>query len=407
MSLPPARRSLTVWIVNPYGWLPGEAWRDYRSVPLADALAARGHSVCWWVSDIEHRSRTRRSRTGSDRTLPSGAFIEMVETRSYDRNISLGRILYERSFAAGFARRSGDLPEPDVIVLGEPALFFAGPVADYARHRDIPLVVDGIDLWPEMFHLALPKRLQAFGNALFAPLYRRRDKLVARAAAVVAVTADYLERLTRRTTAPVSDVIYLGVDRSLFPAPRFDWEGGAPLKAIYAGNLGDAYDMPVLLAAIERLVTGGRPVHFTFAGAGPWEADVAALGARFPEQVRFLGRVAPETLPALYAQAEVGLATYSAGSTVSMPTKLFDYLAGGLAIVGSMGGEAEALLRSGAGRTYRAGLVDDLVAILEGYAGDRVGLEQARRYAYAQAARFDLAAQYERYARVIETVADR
>ena len=406
MSLPPAR-PLTVWIVNPYGWLPGEGWRDYRSVPLANALVDRGHAVRWWVSDIEHRSRTRRPRAATDLRLPSGAAVEMIETRAYDRNISVGRVRYERSFAAGFARRSGTMPPPDVIVIGEPALFFAGPVVDYAQRHGIPLIVDGIDLWPEMFHLVLPGKLRGLGSVFFAPLYRRRDRLVAGAAAVVAVTADYLERLTRRAAPAISDVIYLGVDRSMFRSPRFDRRGDTPLEAIYAGNLGDAYDMPVLLAAIERVAIGGHPIRFTLVGAGPWETEISALAAKFPEHVRFLGRMAPEALPALYAEAEVGLATYSAGSTVSMPTKLFDYLASGLAVVGSMGGEAAALLEDGAGRSYRAGSVDDLVSVLEAYAGDRPSLEQARRYAYAQATRFDLDAQYERYAHIIEMVADR
>lgn len=406
MNLPPPRRALSVWIVNPYGWLPGEGWRDYRSVPLADALMARGHMVRWWVSDIEHRSRTRRSRVDAIPSLPSGAAVEMIETRAYDRNISIGRVRYERSFAAGFAHRSKAMPAPDVIVLGEPALFFAGPVISFARRHRVPLVVDGIDLWPEMFHLALPRKLRGLGRVLFTPLYRRRDRLIAGAAAVVAVTADYLELLTRRRTPPVSDVVYLGVDRSSFLPPRFDREDGAPLEAVYAGNLGDAYDMPVLLAAMERLAAGRRPIRFTLAGAGPWEAKVVALAARFPEHVRFLGRVAPEALPAIYARAEIGLATYSAGSTVSMPTKLFDYLAGGLAVIGSMGGEAAKLLQNGAGQSYQAGSIDDLVSALEAYAGDRASLEQARHYAYAQAQNFDLAAQYERYARIIETVAD-
>jgi hypothetical protein len=49
-----------IWIVNPYGTLPSEGWRDYRSYMLAKALANRGYQVLWWISDFEHRSKTRR-----------------------------------------------------------------------------------------------------------------------------------------------------------------------------------------------------------------------------------------------------------------------------------------------------------------------------------------------------------
>ena len=398
----PGRGALNVWIVNPYGWLPGEGWRDYRSAPLAAALAARGHVVRWWISDIEHRSRKRRTLSNLEVTLPAGITVDMVKTREYTGNMSLGRIQYERSFAAGFARKSRELPVPDAIVLAEPALFFAGPVVSYARRHGIPFVLDGIDLWPEMFHLALPKPLRSIGRAIYAPLYRRRDRIVAQASAIVAVTADYLAKLTRRVSPRLSEVVYLGVDRSEFREPMIDRTSGSPLEVVYAGNLGAAYDMPALLAAVEQLATNGRPVHFTFAGAGPWEKDVAAQAERFPEHVRFLGRVAPEMLPNLYAGAQVGLATYSRGSTVSMPTKLFDYLAAGLATVGSMGGEAEALLREGAGRHYRAGSVDDLIAAIDFYIDFPAALAHNRRFARSCSAQFDKAAQYDRFCTLIE-----
>lgn len=404
MNSSPPTRQLNVWIVNPYGWLPGEGWRDYRSAPLAEALAARGHMVTWWISDIEHRSRSRRAT--SQATLPSGVTLEMIKSREYRKNISIGRIRYERSFAAGFARRSKMLPPPDLVVLAEPSLFFAGPVVDYATGRNIPFILDGIDLWPEMFQVVLPRSLRRLGSALFAPFYRHRDRIVEQATAVVAVTADYLERLTKHVKPALSDVVYLGVDRSNFPAPRIDRNATEPLEAIYAGNLGDAYDMPVLLTAIERLANAGRPVRFTLIGAGPWEEQAAALAARFPAHVRFLGRMAPTALPAMYAQAQVGLATYSSGSTVSMPTKLFDYLAAGLATVGSPSGEAVTLLHQGAGRSYQPGSADDLIAALNVYIDDRAKLADARLFAYEQAARFDQDAQYERFVAVIEAAVD-
>lgn len=405
MNFQSPNRTLDVWIVNPYGWLPGENWRDYRSAPLSEALSARGHRVRWWISDIEHRSRRRRMPEMGNVPLPPGVTLEMLRSRHYDRNISIGRIRYERSFAVGFAKRSPALPVPDVIVLAEPALFFAGPILAYAREQGIPVVVDGIDLWPEMFHLALPDVMRGLGRAFFAPLYRKRDKVVAQAAAVVAVTGDYLERLTRRVAPALADVIYLGVDRSMFLAPDFATNPELPVEVVYAGNLGDAYDMPVLMAAIGRLAHADRPIRFTLAGAGPWEEKVADLAMRYPKHLTFVGRVPPTQLPELYAKAQIGLATYSPGSTVSMPTKLFDYLASGLATVGSMGGEAVALLHKGAGQTYQAGSVDALVSALNSYVDDRKRLTADRQFAHRIAGEFDIHEQYARYTRLIEASA--
>lgn len=405
MHSPELARALNIWIVNPYGWLPGEGWRDYRNLPLVQALVARGHQVRWWISDIEHRSRTRRQVRDFGLLLPPGLTLELVESQAYDRNISLARIRHERSFAAGFGRKAASLPSPDVIVLADPALFFGGKVVHYARARNVPFVLDVIDLWPELFRILLPRPLRNLDHIVFAPLYRRRDRVVARAAAVVAVTADYLQQVTRRVKPAFAEVVYLGRERSAFRHPTLNREEGAMLEVVYAGNLGDAYDMPTLMTAIERLAKSERPVRFTLAGDGPWRERASVLAVRFPAHVRFLGRVAPEALPEHFAHAQIGLATYAAGSTVSMPTKLFDYLAAGLATVGSMGGEAAALLNEGAGRRYRAGSADDLVAALEYYLDRPAELAAARRFAFSKAHMFEQARQYERFALLIEKAA--
>jgi glycosyltransferase involved in cell wall biosynthesis len=395
-------RAVTVWIVNPYGTLPSEGWRDYRSAMLARALAERGHQVRWWISDIEHRSKQRRVEGIVDPLLPPKVVVEVVRTRAYRRNISLGRIFYERSFASGFAATAQQLSAPDLIVLADPSLFFGGPVVEYARRRNIPFVLDVLDLWPELFHILLPEKVRGLGRTIFAPLYRRRDCLVAQAAAVVAVTGDYLAETTRRTMPQVAEVVYLGVDRAAFTAPGREREPDAPLEVIYAGTLGDAYDMQVVLSVIGRVAMADLPVRFTIAGDGPWREQTGALAKRFPRHVRFLGSIPAHLLPEHYFQSHVGLASYAPGSTVSMPVKLFDYMAAGLATIGSMGGEAGTLLRQGAGRPYVAGSVDDLFDVLTFYMKNPAALGEARRFALEASGQFDQVTQHRRFATLIE-----
>ena len=76
-----------VWLINPYGPLPGEGWRDYRFTYAARALAARGHDVTWWTAAFDHH--TKRFRESSSR----GSFsIALVPTPAYHRNVGLGRL---------------------------------------------------------------------------------------------------------------------------------------------------------------------------------------------------------------------------------------------------------------------------------------------------------------------------
>jgi len=51
---------MTVWINNPFDFLPGEGARPQRYGLLCRALAQAGHQVVWWTSDWNHMAKVRR-----------------------------------------------------------------------------------------------------------------------------------------------------------------------------------------------------------------------------------------------------------------------------------------------------------------------------------------------------------
>ena len=68
--------------------------------------------------------------------------------------------------------------EPDVIIIGDPSLFFSKYVTRYLKNRSSKLIVDIIDLWPELFKVTLPKYISKYHNYIFYLLYQRRKKLI-------------------------------------------------------------------------------------------------------------------------------------------------------------------------------------------------------------------------------------
>ena len=80
---------MDVWLVNPYGPIPGEGWRDYRFTLVARALARRGHNVTWWTAAFSHQTKEFRSRDWASRSVDERFTIELVPTPSYSRNICL------------------------------------------------------------------------------------------------------------------------------------------------------------------------------------------------------------------------------------------------------------------------------------------------------------------------------
>ncbi len=396
---------MDIWIVNPYGTLPSEGWREYRSSMLARALAARGHRPTWFLSNFEHRSKAFRKEVHADPELP-GVTIYCLPARAYDSNISIGRIRYERSFGKAFAAASRTLPRPDAIILAEPSLFFGGPVRRYALHNNIPLIVDILDLWPEMFAVASPKPVRLFMTPLLAPLYARRRKLLREATGIVGCTAGYADVARAVTNRPV-ETFYLGVDiaevrRTMLKIPnRWQLPPYDGLTCVYAGTLGEAYDMLCLAASVEALAPLGR-VRLVVAGDGPERPRLEQLAQNYPETLIFLGKISPHQLGAIYAQAQIGLCSYAPRSAVEMPVKLFDYLAAGLGFITSLDGEIRALIDSGAGVYCPPGDPAALVELLAGLAAAPLRVAAMQRVATDYGKVFDQQQQHAAFAAFVE-----
>lgn len=394
------------WIVNPYGTLPSEGWRDYRSFMLANALANRGHRVLWWISDFEHRSKKRRAATVfSDPMLPANVKVVPVQSRPYDRNISFGRIAYEKSFGHGFAAIAPGLEAPDMVVLADPSLFYSAHVLKFVDCVGCKLVIDILDLWPELFKVALPSWIRSLDKLLFSPLYYRRRCLLARADGVVAVSKDFLT-ITNVAPATTSFISYLGVDLRQFELPEATEESLAIKKfaqgrlvVMYAGTLGDAYDIGCALRTIELCEESRLPVSFVFAGDGPKRGEVESFCRQHAESSLFLGSVPATKLPSIYAQCDVGLCSYAPESTVSMPVKVYDYLAAGLYVYSSLGSEiADHLRANRCGEMYRAGSAQSLFALIEKTLSDKVALADGKKRAALLSRKFDSVSQHDKMA---------
>ena len=183
-------------------------------------------------------------------------------------------------------------------------------------------------------------------NPLLGMLTRR---VVARSAAVIAVSAYLAERLppgARRV-----EVIDCGVDTGLFtPAPR---AGDGPPRYVFVGSLIERKNPRRVLEAFSRLDEGS----LTVVGGGPLEQE---LRAAMRANVRFLGRVAPERVRDELAAADVLVAP-----SLEEPQgqQVLEALASGRPVVATrVGGPAELV-------DERCGvLVDplDVAAIAEG-----------------------------------------
>jgi glycosyltransferase involved in cell wall biosynthesis len=386
---------MNFWLLHVGEDLPiDESPRLYRYGYLAQALMRAGHRVTRWAPTFHHYRRRQRASTDAEIAVASNYSIQLVYAPGYRRNVSLARVRSYRALARRFAVLAKETDAPDLIVAAIPSLEWCSAAVEFGRIHKVPVVVDVRDLWPDIYLTALPRPLRPVGRLALTGLYRQTRRTLLSARAIAAVSESYLNwslALAGRPRSPVDCVIPLGYESSptssdeLGSARRWLLQRGVdPKKTIclFAGCFEKSYDVETIVSAARIARQRERDeIQFVLCGDGSKLADVRKR-ARDLNNVVLLGRVNTAKMSAALSLADIGLAAYSASALQSLPNKVFEYLANGLAIVSSLRGEVAQLLeRHECGITYRAGDAIDLARQIIALAADRSRRELLQRNA--------------------------
>jgi glycosyltransferase involved in cell wall biosynthesis len=148
------------------------------------------------------------------------------------------------------------------------------------------------------------------------------------------------------------------MDDSVKPAPEvLDWVDG--FTVLFAGNIGEAQDMPAVLDAAE-LLKDNASFRWIIVGDGrksDWlHYEVNRRG--LSKQVLLPGRFPVERMPSFFAHADALLVSLKRDPVFSMtiPGKVQSYMMAGIPLLGMLDGEgANVILDANAGLTCEAG----------------------------------------------------
>jgi colanic acid biosynthesis glycosyl transferase WcaI len=318
---------------------------------LARTLAARGAEVtvhtCFphypgGVVQAPYRNRPWLIERHSQVTIVRSA-VYPAANRGFAR-----RLLNHTSFALSALATARLTGPADVVIAETPPLFTAAAGVLYAARKRAAYVVNVADRWPasavELGALR-NRRAIAAATALERWVYRRADLITAPTAGIVDALARVEEAAGKvRRVWPVVDLTRFD------PRPP---DGRGPLRLLYAGTVGLAHGLDVLIQA-SRLA-GPEVVQTTIAGDG---ADAGRIRAIISERrvanVRMLGALAAERIPELYRESDASVVLLRdlpifAGA---LPTKMLEAMAAGRPLLLSARGESAQLLEHA-----RAGIV--------------------------------------------------
>ncbi len=307
---------------------------DIRVEKVSSALMALGHQV-----HILARNRHARQAVES---LPEG----MVHRLPW-WTIMGSRLNAASQFPAFFNPRWIALidrtvrqTQTDVVLCRD--LPLAPSAVLVARARRIPVVFDMAENYPAMIaDLWVHGRPRAFDGLVRNPRMARMVEkwVVKRADHILVVVEESRRRLIDLGVAEDRITVVSNTPANPMlrrPTPR---PTGAHARLIYVGQLDSATrGVGVVLNAIAACRQRGHSVRLTVVGDGlekPMLERQAEALALSPDQLRFTGRLPHAEAIGMLGQSHVGVVPHLATehSNTTVPNKVFDYMAAGLAVV--------------------------------------------------------------------------
>lgn len=257
----------------------------------------------------------------------------------------------------------------DVIFVFEPSPVTVGlPAVWLSKIKRAPIIFWVLDIWPEtLAALGVVRSTRVLGwvGQIVRFIYNRCTLVLGQSRGFLGGIARYCDDKAKIRYFPNwSEDVFM--NDSVKPAPEVPkWAEG--FTVVFAGNIGEAQDMPAVLDAVEQL-KGNASIRWVIVGDGrksDWlKVEVVRRG--LDKQVLLPGRFPVERMPSFYAHADALLVSLKRGPVFSMtiPGKVQSYLMAGIPVLGMLDGEGAAVIRDA-----RAGLTCA--------AGDDLGLAQA------------------------------
>lgn len=272
---------------------------------------------------------------------------------------------------------------PHVVVATTPQFLCAVAGLVVSKIKRVPFVLEVRDLWPdsilavgalkEGFVVRILRRIERF-------LYTSADR-------IVIVSPPFREHIAAIVPDTPIDLVPNGVDLQRFTPRAADADVYAAAgvretqRILYTGTVGMAHGLETMIDAAAAMCD--EDVAFVIVGDGARREELTAVAReRGVANVYFLGQRPREEMPEWIAGAAAVVVHLRPSALFEgvLPSKLFEYMGCGKAVLMGVRGPASDIVeRSACGWTFEPGNADDLVrvarvALAEGDACARRGL---------------------------------
>jgi glycosyltransferase involved in cell wall biosynthesis len=334
---------MDIWLCKHSEPLPLSAsQRPYRVGMIAECLKERGHEVTWWASDFDH---VKKVKINDQKKMRDGINLELLNGIPYKKNLSLKRIKNHRILGEEFTEKINMSKKPDLIYTTVPTLDFAYRAVKYASENQIPIIVDILDLWPDVFLDLIPFKI--FKKQIFLAPYEKKLKyILCNSSAIIGITDEYLDwalnKINLKKNIESHQVFPIGYNKRIYnnPPPKKIIK---PLNIVFAGTIGYHFDLNTVFLAAERLKN--QNIQFHIVGDGDL-FDKYSKEYGINKNIIFYGWLEGDKLDEVLSISDAGIAPYrnTKNFRYNIPNKPYEYMAYGLPIITCLKGATEKIV---------------------------------------------------------------
>jgi glycosyltransferase involved in cell wall biosynthesis len=312
-----------------------------------DFLKSNNHKVKVVQSNFRHFKKSYRKEKKKD-------FI-FVDTKSYYKNISIKRLLSHYFFAKKAFEIVEDI-QPDLIYTIVPPNFTTKFASLYTKkNKDVKLVFDIIDLWPETMPIGLIKKIPPF------TFWRNmRDKNLKQADFIITECDLYQKVLDDKIQNIKTETLYLAKKDI-----EIDLEADLSEKSFdicYLGSINNIIDIDLITSIISQL-NKLKPTTLHIIGDGENKDKLISSVKKSGAQVNFYGEIYDsKEKQNIFKRCHFGLNIMKSNVCVGLTMKSIDYFQFGLPIINNIGYDTEEIVENNkVGFNIINGKIDKLI----------------------------------------------
>lgn len=364
---------MKLWLISLFDPTPIDEPVYPRFMEIANAAVQKGHSVKHFTSTFRHILKRHRSTQSFVHYDSEKYSVHYIKSLGYKTNFSPKRFYAHYDFAKRLIEDFEKHSKPDIVFISMPPLSTIHKVSKWCEQRNVPLVTDIIDPWPDSFVKDVPKGFKSLIEPLLFPFKWKLREAFRRSSAITAISNDYLS-WAKDFHSPEKLVkpFFLAINvEEVFEATKDITKSSdinGKIRLIYAGSMASSYDIPCILKAAQRLsVEYPGKTEFVFTGKGPQLSLVKEFSVKY-DNIKYLGWLTKEELLGEYGKSDFGLIQHKNSLTQTITYKFFSYMSAGLILLNSLQSEmAEMINKNGLGMNNKEMNFDELAKNIAHY----------------------------------------